>query len=412
MVVSMSSTRSSTLWAHWLLMSRAVARAIALNTHGLGCVPAHMIKRPHDGEKLLGYQLGVEWRDVLSRTARAWVRVSYYSSFHGPRNSLRLHSAGTSAALLAAGWPPGVAHLVSPLPLCLDSAALTEREALGSNYGEWARSLARHGQGWVPANYITPVNSLRSTAGTPRGPVSYSAAILESTACTAALPPVQHYSALSTYSGPVSAALTEAVRWSPRRPARGFGERPQASSAALHDLRATAAITCSITKSEELRGGLQQVAPVRSEMAGWRTAEYLLSSSHRTQLPGAEYSESTAPAAVPRRLGRYDEAVCTTTTALHNASDERTLALSARSPTLSTLPSSGLSPSFFSSSRSLCAPQVYVKAESRSAALGGAVLRKKPPLHAPVGTIGVQSSTTQHRRRKHHKHRREQQPSA
>lgn len=55
-------------------------------------------------------------------------------------------------------------------------AAGEKLRVLGYNHnGEWCEAQTNHGQGWVPSNYITPVNSLEKHSWY-HGPVSRNAA--------------------------------------------------------------------------------------------------------------------------------------------------------------------------------------------------------------------------------------------
>jgi abelson tyrosine-protein kinase 2 len=59
-----------------------------------------------------------------------------------------------------------------PVPLCPGE----KLRVLGYNQnGEWSEVRSKNGQGWVPSNYITPVNSLEKHSWY-HGPVSRSAA--------------------------------------------------------------------------------------------------------------------------------------------------------------------------------------------------------------------------------------------
>lgn len=59
----------------------------------------------------------------------------------------------------------------------LDSLFIGEKlRVLGYNHnGEWCEAQTKNGQGWVPSNYITPVNSLEKHSWY-HGPVSRNAA--------------------------------------------------------------------------------------------------------------------------------------------------------------------------------------------------------------------------------------------
>lgn len=61
-------------------------------------------------------------------------------------------------------------------PLILSPSSGEKLRVLGYNQnGEWSEVCSKNGQGWVPSNYITPVNSLEKHSWY-HGPVSRSAA--------------------------------------------------------------------------------------------------------------------------------------------------------------------------------------------------------------------------------------------
>ncbi|XP_056460278.1 tyrosine-protein kinase ABL2-like isoform X2 [Gadus chalcogrammus] len=104
---------------------------------------------------------------------------------------------------------------------------------LGYNNGEWSEVLSMNGEGLVPSNYITPVNSLEKHSWY-RGPVSRSAAMY--------------------LLGLDSAELTEEVRWRYKKNLRGTAESDPKLFVALYDFVAEYDDELSITKGEKLLG--------------------------------------------------------------------------------------------------------------------------------------------------------------
>ncbi|XP_059923780.1 uncharacterized protein LOC132469750 isoform X13 [Gadus macrocephalus] len=236
------------------------------------------------GEKLLGYNNG-EWSEVLSKNGQGLVPSNYIM----PVNSLENHS-----------WYRGpVSRSAAMYLLGLDSAALTEEvrwrykenllgtaesdpnlfvalydfvaeydddlsitkgeklRVLGYDYGELSKVRSKNGHGWVLSNYIWPVNSLEKHSWY-RSPVLW-------------------YSAEYLF-GLVSAALTEAVRWSSEENLHGESESDPNLFMALYDFEASGDNMLSITKGEELRVvGYSKWSQVRSENGqGWVPSNYIM----------------------------------------------------------------------------------------------------------------------------------------
>ena len=119
-----------------------------------------------------------------------------------------------------------------PLPLnalvCLITKCLLDdtpshpgEKLLGYNYGGWSEVLSKNGQGWVPSNYITPINSITPWYRNP---------------------------ATEYLLGLDSAALTEEVRWRYKKNLLGTAESDPNLFVALYDYVAEDDDELSITK--------------------------------------------------------------------------------------------------------------------------------------------------------------------
>ncbi|XP_056460276.1 tyrosine-protein kinase ABL2-like [Gadus chalcogrammus] len=235
------------------------------------------------GEKLLGYNYG-EWSVVLSKNGEGWVPSNYIT----PVNSLEKHSwyrspVSRSAAMYLLGLDSaaqteavrwrykknlrGTAESDPKLFVALydyvaeddDELSITKGEklrVLGYDNGELSEVRSKNGQGLVPSNYIWPVNSLEKHS-LYRSPGRYSAEYL---------------------FGLVSAALTEAVRWSSEENPHGESESDPNLFMALYDYVAEDDDELSITKGEELRVvGYSKWSQVRSENGqGWVPSNYIM----------------------------------------------------------------------------------------------------------------------------------------
>ncbi|XP_030227655.1 tyrosine-protein kinase ABL2 isoform X2 [Gadus morhua] len=235
-------------------------------------------------EKLLGYNHG-EWSEVLSMNGQGWVQSNYIT----PVNSLENHSwyrgpVSRSAAMYLLGldsaalteevrWRSkknllGTAESDPNLFVALydfvatgdDTLSITKGEklrVLGYDNGESSEVRSKNGHGWVPSNYITPVNSLEKHS-LYRGPVP-------------------RYSAEHLF-GMVSAALTEAVHWSSEENLDGESESDPNLFVALYDFVAECDDELSITKGEELRVvGYSKWSEVLSENGqGWVPSNYIM----------------------------------------------------------------------------------------------------------------------------------------
>ncbi|KAK1801188.1 hypothetical protein P4O66_022878, partial [Electrophorus voltai] len=106
--------------------------------------------------------------DLLFITPRSWARV------HGHARSMR-HKANADAH--AVPDPISWASSRTGLSFAISLRPTGEKlRVLGYNQnGEWSEVRSKNGQGWVPSNYITPVNSLEKHSWY-HGPVSRSAA--------------------------------------------------------------------------------------------------------------------------------------------------------------------------------------------------------------------------------------------
>ncbi|XP_056460280.1 tyrosine-protein kinase ABL2-like isoform X2 [Gadus chalcogrammus] len=215
--------------------------------------------------------------EVLSMNGQGWVPSNYIT----PVNSLEKHSwyrgpVSRSAAMYLLGldlaelteevrWRYkenllGTAESDPKLFVALydfvaeddDELSITKGEKLlGYNNGEWSEVLSMNGQGWVPSNYITPVNSLEKHSWY-RGPVSRSAAMY---------------------------LLTEEVRWRSKKNLLGTAESDPNLFVALYDFVATGDDTLSITKGEKLlvlgydNGELSEVRSKNGQ--GWVLSNYI-----------------------------------------------------------------------------------------------------------------------------------------
>ncbi|CAL8348592.1 unnamed protein product [Gadus morhua 'NCC'] len=229
------------------------------------------------GEKLLGYNYG-GWSEVLSKNGQGWVPSNYITPINSItpwyRNPATEYLLGLDSAALTeevrwrykenllgtAESDPNLFVALYDLVFTSDDPFVIKGEklrVLGYDNGELSEVRSKNGQGWVPSNYIWPVNSLEKHS-LYRSPVLW-------------------YSAEYLF-GHVSAALTEAVRWSSEENLDGESESDPNLFMALHDFEARDDDELSITKGEELRVvGYSKWSQVRSENnQGWLPSNYIM----------------------------------------------------------------------------------------------------------------------------------------